>query len=316
MNRNIFSFAIFAALIGLGPVVSHADESSESKVKIEDVKPDASVRTGEDVDAIITNKKMRAESGSKSRYSIASQLYYYGGSIEKPLAEERPNIGAAYGTTDVAQLTGQISAKYNVDTTHSIMAGVGVRYITPLQGTSLPDKTIYDGDKIDADNPYLLGQYVYKAKGVQNVLTLMPRVYTNSNLVGTQHYLADVTMAQTSVYEIGTSGVSFGLYGLVQGISYSQNTGDQNDFSFGLDPFVEYQLTDKVNLRTVFNLWNYDHIRAQNWATYSHENLLQSLGVGIAVTRDIFLYPNLQFVLDDIRADRTNVALNTAINLF
>ncbi len=314
MDRIFLGVAIVAAFIGFGPVVAHADEASESKAKIEDLNPETNKTPGEDVDEIITNKKMRAESGSKSRYSIASQFYYYGGSIEKPLAEQRPNIAGAYGTTDYSLLDGQISGKYNVDTTHSIMAGVGLRYVTPLQGSNVPPG--YGGDKIDVDNPYVTGQYVYKTYGVQNVVTLQPRYYTQTNLVRDQHYLADMTLSQVSLYEVGTTGLSLGLFQTVVGVSYTQNNGAQNDASFGLDPFVEYQLTDKVNLRTVFNLWNYDHVRAENFATYHHEELVQSFGVGIAVTRDIYLYPNVQFILDDIRADRTNVALETAVNLF
>ena len=37
---------------------------------------------------------------------------------------------------------------------------------------------------------------------------------------------------------------------------------------------------------------------------------------GVKVTRDIFLYPNVQFVPDQLRSKQTNVALSTNINMF
>ena len=310
---------LLLACLALAVVTSQsakAQEETENRVKIEDISREPNKTTGEDIDELITNKKMRAESGSKSKYSLASKLNYNGGSVERPLAEERPNIAAAPGTTDVAQLTGELSAKYAFNSKHSLMAGVGLRYITPLAGIDTPkDKSIYNGNKFDADNPYLFYQYVTKFSGIQTVLTAQPRYITQSNMVK-KNYVSDLTLAATTLYDIGQTGLSFGLYSQIYGAAYNKTTDDDNDYGVGVDPFVEYQMTDKLNLRTVFNLWNYDHSRSRPIALWAHEDLLQSFGVGISVTRDVFLYPNVQFVLDHIRADRTNVALNTAINLF
>jgi hypothetical protein len=42
----------------------------------------------------------------------------------------------------------------------------------------------------------------------------------------------------------------------------------------------------------------------------------QSIGVGIAVTRDIYVYPNVQLVPDHIASNFTNFAVATTINMF
>src|SRR3954467_3672211 len=97
-------------VVFFNPVVSVFAQESATKTKIEDVVPaDKESDDDDDVDTMITNSAMRADSGSKSKWSIASSLNYAGGSIEKPLAEDRPNISGVTGTTDKSLIDGQIS---------------------------------------------------------------------------------------------------------------------------------------------------------------------------------------------------------------
>ena len=42
----------------------------------------------------------------------------------------------------------------------------------------------------------------------------------------------------------------------------------------------------------------------------------QSMGIGMAVTRDIYLYPNVQFLPLDMRSDLTNVGMSANISFF
>jgi hypothetical protein len=295
-----------------------ADDTSQTSVKIDDVSAQPSTVPGDDIDQTITNNKMRAETGSKSKYSFASQMNYYGGSINAPLAGDRPNIAGATGTTDASLLGGQVSGKYNLSSSTSVLAGVGMRWISPLQGSTVPQG--YTGNKVDVDNPYIVYQYLYKWSGIQSALQLQPTFYTNSNLVNTYGYVGTFAISQNNIYEVGHSGVSLGLYLLAQTGYFDNNSetakANQSDFSINVDPFIEYQLTPKANIRAVTNLWNYEHARSMRWNTYIFDKVDQSIGLGYALTRDIYLYPNLQFLPDDIRADRTNLALNTYINLF
>lgn len=303
--------------VGLAPVLAAAQTENQTTTKLEDVTGGANKVKGADIDDTITNNKMRAETGSKSKYSIASQLSYVGGSINAPFAADRPNIAAANATTDEALIDGQISVKDNFSASQSLMAGVGVRWITPLQGGPVPAG--YDGRKTDADNPYLTYQYLYKWSGIQSALQVTPTFYTQSNLVA-EGYQSSLGISQNNIYELGHSGVSLGLYVLVQGGLYNNDAAavrpKQTDYLINFDPFIEYQINDRYNIRTVTNLWNYEHFRSMAANTYSFDKVFQSVGVGIAVTRDIFLYPNLQFLPDNIRSNLTNVALNTYINIF
>jgi hypothetical protein len=317
-NLALIALAMFVSA-AFSPVLASAQES-ENKVKIQDVT-EQNQAPGEDVDEQLTNKQLRALSGSKSKYSISTQFNYTGGTIQKPIAEERPNISGAATSTDVSGIVGDINGKYNIDQRHSVMAGFGVRYVTPFYGTSTPKiqtpsgKLVYNGDKVDADNPYLQGQYIFTSGKVQNIVQLQGLYFTATDRVNAD-YVSQWTINHYAVYEVGTTGLTLGIANMLQTNTFNTTAGDQNDLTFNIDPYLEYRLNDTFNLRTVTNLWNYDHVRAQDYFTWDHNQIWQSVGVGISITRDIFIYPNAQFLLENIRADQTNVALNTFINIF
>ena len=112
----------------------------------------AQSRKGVDADNIISNKQLRAASGSTSLWSVGTAFNYNGGSIRKPLAEDRPNIAGTTATTDKALLDGQVNVKYNFSAAHSLNAGMGLRWIAPLKAGEPSD---YDGKRYDMDNPIL-----------------------------------------------------------------------------------------------------------------------------------------------------------------
>lgn len=320
----------FSAVLLMVSVSAQAQES-ESRIKTDDVKEikNKNKTPGQDVDELITNNLLRAQTGSKSRWSLSSNLDYSGGSIQKPLAEDRPNIASTTGDTPKASINGTISGKYNISAVNSLSAGVGVRWIAPLS-TGSPKN--YNGDRVDAVNPMLTFQHLYKWSGIQSVLAVEPIYYTESNLVK-QGYEYLLYVSQDNVLEIGHSGLSLGVsvsgqFGTFNktGPLGSKNDQDnyiddlrtvQADYVFGLSPILEFAFNDTYNFRTVTNIWNFEHMRSFSSPNkYVNDTITQSVGLGISVTRDVFIYPNVQFLPENIRSDRTNVAVNTNINLF
>ena len=315
--KRIWVLAILTLQAGL----VHAQESaqSENKVKIEDVSPDKNKTSGTDVDEEITNKKMRAESGSKSKLSISNTIIYNGGTIEKPMDEHRPNITAGTGNTAVAALQDQLAGKYNFTQKTSLSAGLGVRWITPFQSIDRTPKG-YDGSKTDAYDPYLKYQYIYKWSGIQSVFSITPTWTTQTNLRA-QGQAGYMLFQQNNVYEIGRTGASLGVLLSAQAQAYDKNSpellANQSDYLGGVYPFLEYTINEHFNLRTISGVWVYEHLRSEPRATsFYKDTIYQSIGVGISVSRDVFLYPNIQFIPEYMRADRTNVAMTANINLF
>lgn len=322
--KRIWVLAIVMMAGGAHAQSSSSSSATESKVKIEDVKPDKNKTAGQDVDEEITNKKMRAESGSKSKLSISNTVQYNGGTIEKPLDEHRPNITNGTDNTAFAAISDLLAAKYNLTAKHSVSAGLGVRMITPFNSDKTPTNlngSKYNGTKTDAYDPYAKYQYIYKWAGVvQSVFSVTPTWVTrvDSRRNGLASY---EQFQQNNVIEIGHTKLSAGLLVNAQISQFDNNDpallGGQADYAGGLYPFLEYTINDRFNVRTISGVLVYDHLRNEpRVMSYYQEVTYQSLGLGISVTRDVFLYPNVQFIPEDIRADRTNVALSAYINLF
>jgi hypothetical protein len=299
-----------------------ADDSAESKAKAENVlKPKHNAPPeGESVDELITNNNLRALSGSLSRWSIASQFNYNGGTIDEPLSQDRPNISGASGNTVKSDLDGAISAKFNITTKDALLAGVGVRWIAPLSTGRLNN---YNGSTFDAMNPYVTYQHVYKWLGIQSVLQVQEMAWTQTDYTALG-YADQVSFDQENVKEIGKSHLSVGLSvaGQYQWFSETSSggqdlTGQQSVYAVTLAPLLEYQLSSKFNLRTLVNLFTYEHYANQTdpFALY-HDAIYESVGVGISVTRDIFLYPNVQFLPGNMASNLTNIGIGATINVF
>lgn len=292
-----------------------------------DTKPvDANKAPGEDVDEVITNKKMRAESGSKSKFSISNSITYSGGTVEKPLSEIRPNLRGGTGTTTVATLTDTLSFKYNFTQKKALLLGMGLRWITPFYGTATPHDystgSRYGGKKFDIDNPVLTYQYIYKWYGIQSVLTTGVTWWTRTDQ-RKSGYVASYDLTQNNVYQIGQTNLSAGLLLNVNFAAYDSGTdknanpANQSSVGYGAYPFAEYAITDRLHLRTITGLLTYERRRGETPRGLTVKTkVYQSIGLGISVTRNFYLYPNIQFLPDNVRPSLTNVAINANLNLF
>jgi hypothetical protein len=142
--------------------------------------------------------------------------------------------------------------------------------------------------------------------------------------------VGNLSVSQTILANLGNSNLSGGVslsadLSLFNGKPDDVYTPDmlsgalmRDDYGLGIYPFAEYSFNDKLSFRTVFGYFNFVHYKNEyNNPTDLRQSVpYQSMGLGISVTRDIYIYPNVQFVPRDIRADRTNVALSANISLF
>lgn len=280
------------------------------------------------VDDLITNNNLRALSGSTSVWSIATTFNYNGGTVNEPFSENRPNISDASGNTIKADLDGSINVKYNINDRNSLLLGFGIRWIAPLAADGPTD---YNGTRFDAMNPSLAYQYIYKWWGIQSVVQAGLTKWTQADqtAIGSNYNFG---IDQENVYEIGKTGISIGasVAAQYQWFNKSGAYGSPSDpnnyipdlsavqsvYELTFSPYLEYQITDKINFRTLVSLWNYEHYANTGSMHFVHDKVYQSIGFGFSITRDIFLYPNVQFIPDNIAANDTNVGLSATINLF
>lgn len=293
-----------------GQTTIQLDEAAEKKNKVDG-----------NIDEEITNKKLRTESGSKSKYSLSTNLIYNGGSVNEPFAAERPNLYASSGIETKTAMALGASIRYRANKNDSFTLGVTAGAITPLQGD------VNKGQQFQLYDPSLGYSRAFQAMGLQNIFG-----------AGVSYGTSKVSVANDKVGDIGVghtvmktfkNGVSLGGAVQFDYNFYSTGAGDnknnrisgyggdsRTDWSLGLYPMFEYEFTDKLSFRTVFRYTSWFHNLGDDNDSILKEVGTQSMGLGWSVTRDIYLYPNIQFLWQDIDSERTNVAVNMTANIF
>lgn len=315
-----------AGVLALSTPVHAAEEtqSAESKAKIEAVAPNApEKKAGEaDVDDVITNRKLRAETGAKSKYSFSTALSYSGGTLKNPGADVRPNISSTVFVPLQPALAGSLGGKYKISSLQSLSADVGIKIYKPFHSDAKKNFR----ERTTVADPSLTYQVVYQAAGIQNVSSVSLGVTTDSAYRDSIGQVGSIGLSQTAIYDFGGSIWSVGLAGEVGYTTFDKDKNqldadgarlgeNQSDYSVALYPFAEVNISEKLNLRTVFRPWIYEHVRSESFGNISRAPYTQSVGVGISVTRDIYLYPNVQFAPLNLQSDRTNVGMSLNLNI-
>lgn len=289
----------------------------------------ADIKNGDlkSIDQEITNAKMRAELGANKKYSFGASLGYNGGTIERPFAELRPPIRAGLtAATSPATLAGTLSGKYKINTNNSLSLSTGVSIVTPFHGSyegnkmANPVKTSAktEVDRFAVADPSLSYTHARKIGDLQSISSAGLSYYTNSVSVDDLGAIGDIDFTQTIAGDF--SGWTAGAYvGINKTFYKSGLTADQKAneslVSMYMSPFAEYAFNDTYSFRTVMNYFSWDIAANGGQGSATASNPQQSMGLGMAITRDIYVYPNVQFMPFNVRSDLTNVGLSTTFNL-
>jgi hypothetical protein len=275
-------------------------------------------------DELITNRRFRASNGSLSKFSLNTSISYSGGSLDKPFAADRPNISNAGDTTSIAGISGTLNGSYRLNKLNRLNIGTGIQMLAPFNSTIDTDdpraQKEFDDNrgKLDITNPYLSYTHMNKFFGVQTVATAGIKEYTASNLRDAG-YKNDVSFSLNTMYNVGKTGFSFGALMLYSKFFFDDNDADlranQNDVVYGFLPQAEYVINDTFNIRTIVRSNWYQNSKADT-NDFDQRPVTQSVGLGISVSRNIFLYPNIQFVYKDLQAANTNIGFTANINMF
>lgn len=293
--------------------------------QIKKVENEKSVKTKvvDKADEVITNRLFRASNGSLSKFSLNMGISYNGGSLEKPFAADRPNISNAGDTTSIAGISGSFNGSYRLNALNRINAGAGIQMLAPFNDSIDTDdaraEKEFDENKgeLDISNPYIGYTYMNKFLGVQTILSATLTEFTagDRTAIGYKNSLGGTV---NTMYNIKDSGFSFGALLLYTKYIFDKDDSEflasQNDVVFGFLPQAEYIINDTFNLRTIIRSHWYQNNNADR--DFTRRAVTQSVGLGISVNRDVFLYPNIQFVLEDMTAAKTNIGFTANINMF
>jgi len=295
----------------------------QTKIKVEEAA-DKKNKVAGDLDEEITNARMRAESGSKSKLSLSSSLSYTGGSLSRPFGKERPDLVGTPGTQTRTSGDVGLDARYRFSKNVSATLGTSFGLMTPFHGDMDQNE-----NQLNVFDPSVGVSYTGKLGKLQASLPLSVSAGTSQESQGIDK-TASVAIQPTVLHGF-QNGLTAGLSLWVAHNFYSNQPGQnrgtaQADYyggdkrtltNVGIYPFAEYEINDTFQLRTVFGYFNWRHLYGDDKTTRLLQTYVyQSVGVGMAVTRDIYLYPNVQFVPDNLRSDFTNVALSATINMF
>ena len=310
--------------------VIHAQEAAapaegETKVKIEDAA-DKKNKVAGDIDEEITNARMRAESGSKSKFSLSSSIGYTGGSLNKPLGENRPNLAGTPETQTATSVDIGLDARYRWTKNDSFTLGTSAGLYTPFQGDVNGEEK-----QLNIYNPNVGYARVGKVGDFQTTFGVSADAGTSQESQNVD-YVSGVGLSYNALYSftngltLGSSvGVGYNFYSTGAGAENKAGTaregyygGDRRtEYTLAIYPYAEYSFNDMFSARTVFGYFNWKHLYGDsNTPRLLQTFVYQSVGVGISVSRNVYLYPNIQFVPDNIRSDFNNVALSATLNMF
>ncbi len=297
MKQKLASLIILPLLFCLTAAAS--ETSSSISVEKSDIKKNKI----EDLDKEVTDPKLRAKSGSKSRWSGTLSLNYNGGSLEDPFSEERPNVADESNPIPV-YVAGNVGIRYRANKNESFYLATGLTM--PLAGTN--------ENNLEATNPFLSYNDTFAYDDVQMSSSIMATIYTQEYA---REYgsVASLYYDLTSLNQISDSrfygGVSFSPYFNI----YDKDSFGQMDYGLALSPTLQYRWNDWLNFYTTLSPFSYNHIRDEDMTDLRRSPTTQSVGAGMAVTRNVYLSPSFFFQPSNISADTTAFNISAHINL-
>jgi hypothetical protein len=306
---------------------AQSEESiDDGKVTVPAAPPTGNKVDG-DLDQEISNPKMRADSGSKSKFSGSSVMSYTGGSFSRPFGADRPNLSGVPENQVHTSIDGTLKLRYRTTKNFSIFTGVGLSLYTPFQGN------VNSGSRqgqFDLGDPLLGFDYTFARWELQHSADLWATAATSVESLNVGQ-VASVATGYTLM-----KAYSFGLHvGLIANAWYNfygnqpganptyavSNDADVVDvrtlWEITLVPAVEYHFNSTFSLRTLFGYFRWRHLYGDlDDTSLRHLVSYQSFGVGIVVMRDVFLYPNVQVLPGNLSAQFTNVGISSSINVF
>ena len=274
-----------------------------------------------DMDDEITNQRLRATLGSKSKWSVRTSSAFQGGSVKKPFDANRPNYRGAVATPTATYFFSDVAIKRRLGDKDSLNFGTGLTLFKPFHRTL--DESTNSGSgarNLNISNPYLEYNVAYKIGNLQASTAATYTHAVNDFDVSEVKSLGTFDLSQTLIGEV-SKNLSVGA---VVSLSRTMYKGSGNfdgqgnakvNFEPALYPFAEYTFNDTYSFRTVFGYFQFQEF-ANDKGEYRQLTPYQSMGIGISVNRDVYIYPNIQIAPKDISADRTNLGISANINIF
>lgn len=285
------------------PVAQNGSQDGQSSTSLEKLM--GNKKFAENVE--ITDEKLKAEEGSRSRYSLKFSLSYSGPPVGEPLSKDQPNPNNMPGVYRTS-LGGSISGRYRMDSRTALSVGTGISALTPFHGV----------ERVDVRTPYLSYDRTGRVGDVQMrnsfglSVTTIPN-FRNIGQVGTLSY------DNSLIYDIGTSdfaiGLDTGLSYFIYERDYLASDRRASIYFLGFYPNAKYRFNSRLNVNTSWNVsFASPRSRDNVWAL-ENMRISQRVGLGWALTKEIYFAPYLNFFPETANLDTTTINFSTVFSL-
>jgi hypothetical protein len=312
---NLMNKMILTAVLTMTAAINVSAQTSSVKLDATQVPVQESVIKMDSVtgnkkfeeDQNITDAKIKADAGSLSRYSLKFSLSYFGPPVGDLSNKKQPNPDGSIGSFDTA-LQGAISGRYRLSKQSAISLGTGMGARTPFHGT----------EQVDVKNPFIGIDRTGRLGDVQmrNQISLEVATYPEYRDVaqwGTLDYKSSL------VYNFGTTPWAVGLDSSINYFMYEREyiKADRSAgrYTVAFYPELKYNWSDKLNVySSVAIKFANPRERSNEWDMLN-KTLTQRVGLGYAVSRDIYLAPNLNFYPDNANLNSTTFNFATIFSI-
>jgi hypothetical protein len=294
---------LFVASSAFSEVTPAVDVKGETNTQISDIVGNKKFEENTD----ITDAKIKADSGSLSKYSLRFSLSYYGPTLGDLSSKDQPNPDGSVGSYATA-IGGSFGGRYRIDKKTTISLGTGIKLIHPFHGM----------DRTDMNNPYMSYDMTSKVSDVQmrNSFGVSYITVPNYKEVGEYGSLSyDLSLS----YDIGLSDFAISLDSSVgyylYDRDYKPSDRNANRASVSFYPGLKYRFSDKFSLNTSTNISFWNPRWKNDEFALLRKTVTQRLGLGYAFSRDIYISPYIDFYPDRITADGTTLNISSSFSL-
>lgn len=287
----------------------------------------------------LTDARLRAEQGSMSRYSGKFSFSYLGPVVGDMSNPYQPNPDHSV-TRNPTAVRGNMAFRYRTSAETALNFGTGLSDVTPFADSSRRDMStpFISFDHSNRVRAYQLREAIQASattnpeqRNTGQVATLGTNFTVLRNINYSRWVAGFNTGLQLSFYNrpyIGASttpgapGASAhqkkGQKVTTQGIgaTYSEG-GDANaqQFSFGFNPTLKYQITDYLGSYTAVNVDYYEPRSSLGQTWLWEKTVSQSLGIEYSVTHDIYFSPYIAFYPSSPALATTTINFSTVFSV-
>ena len=257
-----------------------------------------------DIHLDIFHPRLLIKNGSKSQWSFSVHSNYQGAEILKFWEGKRPNIfdKANPKALKPTTLSNQMGVRYRVNSHSSFLLAFDWNFERPIQNVFA---------KTELANPILEYNRIFRLGSFENLSRFYIQHFTQ-DVYEEESIEQRIGLSHDTIRKIAQSRFFAGFRFQYNYYIYSGDEGKPIKWDASLYPYLEYNFSDTLALRTVFSYFNYfKHRNVDGGSLFnsSHGARYQSLGVVFYPKKDWYLFPSVEFLPRSLSFSKTNFSV-------